>query len=495
MSKNNMMTRRELLSVVAVSAAAAAALRSPAAPLPASLYLPAFSALSGRPEEAERRFRSPVIERVIAQMRGSLASPELARIFENCFPNTLDTTVFQEEVKVDGKPDTYVITGDIDAMWLRDSSAQVWPYLPFVKEDPALARLIEGVIRRQGRLIQIDPYANAFTRRPTDPALPWAVHDKTEMRPGVAERKWEIDSLCFPVRLAYGFWKATNSTTAFDAEWLKTAKLIVATFREQQRTNGRGGYRFQRSAPAATDTLPLNGYGNPVRPNGLICSAFRPSDDACIYLFNIPANLFAIVTLERLAEMAAAIYSDHALATECLNLAKEVRAAVLRHGVVRHPAHGEILAYEIDGFGNTLLMDDANAPGLVSLAYLDLVAQSSALYVRTRAFALSTDNPYFFRGKAGEGIGGPHVGMDYIWPMSIIMRALTSESDAEVVQCLRTLCATTAQTNFMHEAFQKDDAAKYTRPWFAWANGLFGELLLQLQRQRPALLRNFRVSS
>jgi len=481
------MNRRELLFALGASVAAAAT------PLPAAPFVSPFSGLSGRPPEPERRFRSPVIERAIAQMRSSLQSPELAKIFENCFPNTLDTTVFQEEA--DGKPETYVITGDIDAMWLRDSSAQVWPYLPFVRDDAALARLIEGVIRRQARLIQIDPYANAFTRRPTDQALPWAIHDKTEMRPGVAERKWEIDSLCFPVRLAYAYWKATNSTTAFDAQWLKTAKLILATFREQQRTDGPGPYRFQRSAMPATDTLPLGGYGNPIKPNGLICSTFRPSDDACIYLFHIPANLFAIVTMERLAEMAGSIYSDHTFAAECLSLAKEVRAAVLRHGVVQHPVHGEILAYEIDGFGNTLFMDDANAPGLLSLAYLDLVPQSNPLYVRTRAFALSADNPYFFRGKAAEGIGGPHVGLDYIWPMSIVMRALTSDSDAEVLRSLRMLCATTAQTNFMHEAFHKDDSAKYTHPWFAWANGLFGELLLQLQRQRPMLLRNFSVST
>ena len=446
---------------------------------------------SRRPPLEKRTFTSPVIEQVLADTAAKIADPELAWLFSNCFPNTLDTTVFAADLN--GHRDTYVITGDIDAMWLRDSSAQLWPYLPFAREDAQLARLIEGAIRRHARLIQLDPYANAFTRNATDPPLSWAVHDKTDMHPGVAERKWEIDSLCYPIRLAHGFWKTSNFRAPFDADWLAAAKLIVRTFREQQRTSSRGPYHFQRAATNPTDTLPLGGYGNPVRPNGLICSGFRPSDDACIYPFFIPANLFAAVTLDRIAEISAAIYNDTAFANDCTAFARQVRTAVMQHGIVRHPDHGEILAYEIDGFGNTLSMDDANAPGLLSLAYLELLPTADPLYQRTRVFALSSANPYFFRGVAAEGIGGPHVGADYIWPMSILMRALTSTSDAEIATCLQTLCATTAGTNFMHEAFHKDDPTKYTRPWFAWANGLFGELVLKLRTERPTLLRNFTV--
>jgi hypothetical protein len=338
------LNRRELI----LGSAAAAVARS----LPAQAADAPFTGLAGRPPEPTRRFRSPVIERTIAEMRHAVTSPELAQLFENCFPNTLDTTVFPGTYE--GEPDTYVITGDIDAMWLRDSSAQLWPYFSFAREDQQLARLLEGVIRRQARLIQLDPYANAFTRNPTDPALSWAVHDKTEMRPGVAERKWEIDSLCYPVRLGHGFWKATGQRAPFDADWLIAAKTIVATFREQQRTTSRGRYHFQRSAANPTDTLPLAGYGNPIKPNGLICSGFRPSDDACIYPFFVPANLFAAVTLDRIAEISAAVYNDPGFATQCSGFARQVRAAVMQHGTLRHPDHGEILAYEIDGFGNTL---------------------------------------------------------------------------------------------------------------------------------------------
>jgi hypothetical protein len=477
------MNRRELL---AGSAAVALTRVLPAQPAHAS-----FTGFAGRPAEQDRRFRSPVIEGTISQMRTATGSPELAQMFENCFPNTLDTTVFPGSFQ--DKPDTYVITGDIDAMWLRDSAAQLWPYLPFAQEDAALGELLEGVIRRQARLIQIDSYANAFTRDPTDPPLKWAVYDRTEMRPGVAERKWEIDSLCYPVRLAHGFWKVTGSRAPFDGGWMIAAQRIVATFREQQRIHSQGPYHFQRNTTQASDTLPLGGYGNPIRPNGLICSGFRPSDDACIYPLFIPANLFAALTLERIAEIAATVYRDQSFSEECTSFAQQVRAAVKEHGMVHHAQYGDILAYEVDGYGNTLSMDDANAPGLLSLAYLELLQEDDPLYRRTRTFALSPDNPYFFRGTAGEGIGGPHVGLGYIWPMSILMRALTSHSDAEIAQCLQTLCSTTAGTNYMHEAFQKDNPARYTRPWFAWANGLFGELLLKLRREHPALLREFRV--
>ncbi len=480
-----MINRRQL-----VLGGAAAALASR---IPSRADGTGFSALSGRPIEARRNFRCPAVEKKIASIEASLASPELAQIFRNCMPNTLDTTVFPMEQ--DGHPDTYVITGDIDAMWLRDSSAQVWPYLLFATEDTALARLIEGVVRRQARLILLDPYANAFTRNTSDPPLPVTMHDKTEMRPGVAERKWEIDSLCFPVRLAHGFWKTTGSRTAFDKTWHAAAVKIIATFREQQRWTDHGPYRFQRRSVRPTATLALDGYGNPARPNGLICSGFRPSDDACTFPYFLPANLFAAKALAQLAEISLEVYGDHALAAECLEFSGQVRSDVMRWGIVTNSSQSPILAYEVDGYGDALRMDDANAPGLLSLPYLGLLSPGDPLYQRTRRFAWSLSNPYFFRGNAGEGVGGPHVGLNAIWPMSIIMRALTSSSEREISTSLQTLCTTTDGTYFMHESFNKDDPAKYTRPWFAWANGLFGELILKLDAERPQMLRDWKLSA
>jgi meiotically up-regulated gene 157 (Mug157) protein len=443
--------------------------------------------LHERPAKEDRRFRSPVIEDTIAQVKALIADSRLGIIFENCLPNTLDTTVSPDIFN--GKPDTFVITGDIDAMWLRDSSAQVWPYLPFCKQDPRLADLIEGVIHRQARCIAIDPYANAFLRSPGDPRLSWSVHDDTDMKPGVGERKWEVDSLCYTIRLAHGYWQATGNVQPFDAEWKQSAQIIVKTFREQQRKDGHGPYHFQRASPRPTETLALEGYGNPALPVGMIFSMFRPSDDACIYPLFVPANLFAVASLRQLASMADQVCHDATFAQECHQLAMEISDALTRHGQVEHREYGRMWAYEVDGYGGTALMDDANAPGLTSLAYLECVDKNDPAYRASRRFALSKANPYFFQGSAAEGIGGPHQGLDYIWPMSIMFRAFSSTSDAETMQCLRWLRDTTAGTNFMHESFHKDDPTKYTRPWFAWANGLFGELILHLYQSSPSLLR------
>jgi hypothetical protein len=439
-----------------------------------------------RPAPADRRFSSAAVETLIPRIRQRIADPALATLFENCFPNTLDTTVWPGTFE--GKPDTYVVTGDIDAMWLRDSSAQLWPYLPLAKEDAPLRELIEGAIRRQARMILLDPYANSFVRNLSDPPLSWAVNDKTEHRAGVGERKWEVDSLCYPIRLAHGYWRQTGDTRPFDAQWKQAAWTIVRTFRTQQRKTGPGPYSFQRESEAPSETCALGGWGNPALPVGMIFSMFRPSDDACIYPLFVPANLFAVTSLRQLAELAAHVLGDATLAAEAEALAAEVERALNQYGKTQHAGLGTIWAYEVDGYGNALKMDDANAPGLLSLPYLGCCAAGEQLYARTRAFALSASNPYFFRGRAAEGIGGPHVGMNMIWPMSIMMRAFTSQDEGEIRQCLRWLRDTTAGTGFMHESFDKENPARFTRPWFAWANTLFGELMVTLAAKRAAVL-------
>jgi meiotically up-regulated gene 157 (Mug157) protein len=439
---------------------------------------------SRRPPPGERRFTSAAVEETIRTVRQEVADPEMAWLFENCFPNTLDTTV--EFGSVDGRPDTFVITGDIEAMWLRDSTAQVWPYLPLVAEDPALRELIAGVINRQTRCILIDPYANAFNKEPGE--SPWA-DDLTDMKPELHERKWEVDSLCYPIRLAHAYWRTTGDTSPFDDRWQRAMHLVVSTFREQQRKDHRGPYKFQRVTGWQTDTVAGAGYGNPIRPVGLIVSIFRPSDDATIFPFLIPSNHFAVVSLLQLSEMARVVSGDEGLAQECEALAQEVREALFSHGVVSHPEHGEVWAYEVDGFGNRHHMDDANIPSLLSLPYLGACSADDPLYRRTRSFVLSPDNPYFFRGRAGEGIGGPHVGLEMIWPLAVIMRALTSTDDAEISRCLQTLKEGHGGTGFMHESFHQDDPTRFTREWFAWANTLFGELILKVHRERPHLLR------
>ncbi|MBS1914768.1 MAG: glycoside hydrolase family 125 protein [Bacteroidetes bacterium] len=434
---------------------------------------------------AQRKFTSVAVENAIAEVRKNIGNKEIAWLFENCFPNTLDTTVDFE--MINGKPDTYVITGDIDAMWLRDSSAQVWPYLPLTKEDKKLQQLINGVIRRQTKNILKDPYANAFYKD-ENKISEWKATDITDMKAGIHERKWEIDSLCYPIRLAHGYWKETGDTSAFDADWMEAMKLVVKTFKEQQRKENNGPYSFQRKTEFATDSIPLNGYGYPTKKVGLIHSMFRPSDDATIYPFLIPSNCFAVVSLTQLAELVKQVAGENELVKQAKALAAELKEAIAAYATINHAKYGTIYAYETNGFGSYNLMDDANVPSLLSLPYLNYVSTNDTLYKNTRQFLLSENNPFFFKGKAGEGIGGPHVGVDMIWPLSIIMRGLTSNDDKEIKWCLDTLQKSHAGTGFMHESFHKDDVSKFTRKWFAWANTIFGEFVWKVYGERKSLL-------
>ena len=430
---------------------------------------------SNRPALKNRLFTSKAVEAEITRIKQLLTNPKLAWMFENCFPNTLDTTVHFR--MLNGKPDTFVYTGDIHAMWLRDSGAQVWPYVQLAHKDPELKEMLEGVIRRQFLCINIDPYANAYNDGPVGGN--W-MSDKTDMKPELHERKWEIDSLCYPLRLAYQYWKETGDTSIFDNEWLKAITNILQTFKEQQRKDGTGPYSFQRKTERALDTLNNDGLGAPVNPVGLIVSSFRPSDDATTFQFLIPSNFFAVSSLRKAAEILVQVNGNSSLAKECTDLADEVAEALRRHAVCHHPEFGDIYAYEVDGFGGRMLMDDANVPSLLAMAYLGDVPVDDPVYQNTRRFVWSEANPYFFRGTAGEGIGGPHIGYDMVWPMSIMMKAFTSQDDEEIKWCIRTLMATDAGTGFMHESFHKDDPAKFTRAWFAWQNTLFGELILKL---------------
>lgn len=434
---------------------------------------------TNRPALKKRNFTSKAVEETIARVKPKIKDQKLAWMFENCFPNTLDTTV-KFSMK-NGKPDTFVITGDIDAMWLRDSSAQVWPYLPLMQEDDHLRQMVAGLVNRQTKCILIDPYANAFYPEP-NPKGEWQ-SDVTKMTPMVHERKWEIDSLAYTIRLAYHYWKQSGDSSVFDNEWQKAMALVVKTFKEQQRKEGKGPYMFLRKTDRQLDTLNNVGYGNPVNPVGLIVSSFRPSDDATTFGFLVPSNLFAVTSLRQLVEISDEVTKDAAFAQECKLLADEVDAAIKKYCITNHPNHGQIYAFEVDGYGNYYLMDDANVPSLLAIPYLGNECDDDDIYRNTRNFVLSKDNPYFFKGTAGEGIGGPHIGYDMVWPMSIILRAMTSKSDEEIKYCIKMLRDTDADTGFMHESFHKDDPKNFTRSWFAWVNTLFGELILKLDKE------------
>lgn len=432
-----------------------------------------------RPDVKDRLFVSDAVEAKLREVKNKIReNAYLAWMFENCFPNTLDTTVHYEAGDKEGDEDTFVYTGDIHAMWLRDSGAQVWPYVVYANKDKKLKRMLRGVIRRQLKCINIDAYANAFNKTP-DPNGCW-MHDITDMKPELHERKYEIDSLCYPIRLAYHYWKVTGDSSIFGEEWQRAIANVLRVFREQQRKKNLGTYRFQRETEDQLDTVCNHGWGNPVNPVGLIASVFRPSDDATTFLFLVPSNFMAVSSLRKAAEILDKVNGDADTASSCRQLADEVSEALQKYAVVDHPKYGKIYAYEVDGFGNHFLMDDANVPSLLAMPYLGDVPIDDPIYQNTRRFVWSKDNPYFFSGKAGEGIGGPHVGYDMVWPMSIMMRAFTSKDDDEIAECIKMLQRTDASTGFIHESFNVLNAGQFTRPWFAWQNTLFGELIVKL---------------
>ena len=429
-----------------------------------------------RPAQQNRLFTSSAVEAEIERVVAMLENPRLKWMFSNCYPNTLDTTVHPVESE-DGRPDTYVYTGDIPAMWLRDSGAQVWPYVRYVNEDPALKEMIAGVINRQFKCICIDPYANAFNVEPVGTAnkTDWPAAD-----PYVFERKWELDSHCYPIRLAYEYWKVSGDDSVFGDTWLEAMRKMLAVMKEQQRKDGPGRYRFLRTTDRQLDTKCVVGKGNPVNPVGLIASAFRPSDDATTFEFLVPSNFMAVSSLRKAAEILTKVNGEEEMAKECLALASEVETALKKYAVADHPEYGKIYAYEVDGFGSQFLMDDANVPSLLAMSYLGDVPADDPIYQNTRKFVWSKSNPYFFDGAAGEGIGGPHIMSEVIWPMSIMMKAFTSDDDEEIRDCICRLMTTDAGTGFMHESFHRNNSEVYTRDWFAWQNTLFGELILKI---------------
>lgn len=409
----------------------------------------------------------PAVETVAAR----LAPIEgLGDMFRRCFLSTAETTVSMED-----NGETFVITGDIPAMWLRDSTAQVLHYVRFAK-DEVIAALIEGLIARQVRYINLDPYANSFNREPNGARYS---DDRPPQIPWVWEQKYEIDSLCYPMLLAYRYQEQTGSSAFLSPAFHQAMRNIVRVFATEQRHETDSPYRFERDNCPPSDTLTRDGKGAEVAYTGMTWSGFRPSDDACRYGYLVPANLFAVNALTWIAGFAQELI-DPGLASQAKHLAGEIRQGVERHARVTHPNHGEIYAYETDGMGHYTLMDDANVPSLLSLPYLGVCANDDPLYLRTRAFVLSEDNRYFYSGKYAQGIGSPHTPCGYIWHIALCMQAMTTDDLDEQAALLRMLTQTHAGTGFMHEGFDPDAPERFTREWFAWANSLFGEMIYRL---------------
>ncbi|GAB2649761.1 glycoside hydrolase family 125 protein [Kribbella swartbergensis] len=370
---------------------------------------------------------------------------------------------------------TFVLTGDIPAMWLRDSAAQLRPYLLLCPLDPALQVVLIGVLHRQLEYVVLDPYANAFNREANGAGH---VTDETEMSPWVWERKYEIDSLCFPLELAYRLWRITGRADVIDERFRAAAEAIIEVWTIEQDHENRSAYRFQRHDDVPTDTLVRDGRGRLTRPTGMSWSAFRPSDDATELGFNVPGNMFASVVLGYLEEIATEVLRDEPLADRAKALKADIDDGIARHGIVEHPVHGRVYAYEVDGMGGSLLMDDANMPSLLSIPLTGYAAADDPTYLATRKLLLSAENPYYYRGEHAVGIGSPHTPPHHVWPIALAVQGLTSTSAEERQQLLELLRDTTGGTGQMHESFHVDDPAVFTREWFSWANAMFCELAL-----------------
>jgi meiotically up-regulated gene 157 (Mug157) protein len=460
-----------------------------------------LQAYSSRPNNP--KFTSLEVNKFINETKPLFIDKSLADIYENTFPNTLDTTV-QYNTKL---KETFIITGDIDAMWLRDSSFQAFPYLIFAKKDKSLKSMMLGLIKKQSNYINIDPYANAFKRE--DKRSLWE-NDETfkvidgreipAMNKHIWERKFELDSLISPLWFAYNFYENTGDSSFATTNWIKSLKLIIKTVKEQMKgtdeedLNGGPTYIFQRRDKEAFDTL-HQGRGNPVASCGLVKSAFRSSDDATLLPYNIPENAFLSVVFSKVADMLKKISGYNMKSLFLINdlkkLAARVKMNIYKHGVITDPVTKEkYFAYEVDCYGNTYFMDDPGYPSLTSLPFFEFVSKDDTIYLNTRKRILSNKNPYYLKGKIGEGLISPHSYRGYIWPLFTIMRALTTNDEVEIKDCIKQLQVTAEGTGFIHESVDVEDVSQYTRNWFAWANGFFGHLInVVIEQYRHILLK------
>jgi meiotically up-regulated gene 157 (Mug157) protein len=347
----------------------------------------------------------------------------------------------------------YVKTGDIPAEWLRDASAQVRPYLYFAKSDPAVAQLLRAMIVRMGKYLQIDPYANAFT---------------IDYR--VWEQKFELDSLAYPITLAWTYWKQTGDPSIFTADLAAGFDKALETMEREQDHAKNSRYMHRE--------LPQGGRGNPVGYTGMIWTGFRPSDDACQYNFLIPAEMMAVVALGELVDIELNVYHNVVKAERARSLRDEVQNGIQTYGVVFTPNYGYVYAYEVDGLNHANLMDDANIPSLLSAPYLGYTKNTSFVYKNTRRFLLSKDNPTYYVGKVARGIGSPHTNDGWVWPLAILMQGFTASSDGERNDVLTQLLASDPGDHLLHEAFNPDDPAKFSRVDFGWPNALFSEYVM-----------------
>jgi len=451
-----------------------------------------YKKLKTRPALKHRRFHSDIIEQKIKCVSALIKDKDIKRMFCKCLPNTLDTSVYYSEDKK-GNPDTFIATGDIPAMWLRDSTNQVWPYIRFINKEKSLKNLFAGLIRRQASNICTDPYANAFVdSKEKNPIKNKDWPEGKKWGKDTWERKYELDSFASFFRLSVEFYGETKDASYFDVTWVQAVAKIFEVIRKEQETltkeNAKSMYSFYGPNGKLHPAIRMKGFGYPGKKCGLVRSVFRPSDDESVFPYLIPANAVLAVNLVKLAAILN-VLNEKTLATTAQKIVKDIEKGIKTEGIVKHKEFGNIFAYEVDGFGSQYIMDDPNVPSLLSLPYLGYCSDKDPIYLATRKMALSEANPFYAKGKIVAGMTSPHTGVvSHYWPMATIMQALTSNDEKEIVECLKTLKKSHAGTYFMHESINVDNPKDYTRPWFCWVNSLFGELILVLAKKYPDIL-------
>ncbi|MDQ2992981.1 MAG: glycoside hydrolase family 125 protein [Candidatus Eremiobacteraeota bacterium] len=385
----------------------------------------------------------------------TVGDPKLQSMYRAALLNT------NKQVTIASDGTAYVKTGDIPAEWLRDASVQVRPYLFFAKTDPQVAGLLRGAIARMGKYLQVDPYANAFT-------LDYRVW----------ERKFELDSLAYPITLAWTYWKQTGDTSVFTGDLSLGFDSALATMEREQDHTRNSKYTHKEM---------VDGKGKPVAYTGMIWTGFRPSDDACSLNYLIPSEMMAVVALGDLEEIERDVYHNIIKAQRAKTLRDQVQAGIQNYGIEFLPNYGYVYAYEVDGFGNKVLIDDANVPSLLSAPYIGYTKSSSFIYRNTRKFLLSKDNVTYYVGKYARGIGSQHTTDNFVWPIAMLMQGFTATSDAERKDVLSQLLASDPGDHLLHESFNPDDPTKFTRADFGWPNALFSEYVMTAFEGVPAL--------
>ncbi|KAG4435743.1 hypothetical protein IFR05_008757 [Cadophora sp. M221] len=490
-----------------------------------------------RPAPECRTFNLPAMEKLIEKMRGVIKDPDLFRLFENSYPNTLDTMIkwrgYAKEIGKDGVEGnatdeelTYVITGDIDAMWLRDSASQVLSYLPLLEastDKDSLASLWRGLINIHARYIIISPYCHSFQPPPESGVPPThngAFSQNHPMPPydpvKVFDCKWELDSLASFLQISVAYYDRTKDIEFFQKyNWIPAVKAAVDAAGAMRlgtySTDGKvekSAWTFTGWTNRGSETLTNDGLGNPTKENGMVRTAFRPSDDACIYQLLVPANMMWAKYLEDGSLIMEHLTGDDAknLTTTMRDFAYGIRKGIDQDAIVHHRDFGDVFAYEVDGYGGSNLMDDANVPSLLAMplwnysesafkipppAQGEKAKDYNEIYANTRRFVLSDSNPYFMKGPVISAIGGPHVGPGKAWPMAAIIRALTSFStlasskdiEEEVKQQISMVLNSTDGSGVIHESVDTFDQHMWSRAWFGWANGLFGELMIKVAEE------------